>query len=678
MAGSYFGDARGELEFEASMAFRKLSSLISSFSTFEVLLWANTYYHDSLKDENDCDFQLFILCFLNHFVRSSSYTPRRNGIVTGKCSQMLLESFRKYYEIVFRIRNMYQSLDETSVHISAVVHSDDINAFSDYYKKELQPFDDLICSSLGCSSVEIVDSFALLARNSLDRSQPLRRSSLMIRPPMKLPRLFRELAAARLSSGPQLTSSAFNWAIPTFPLKPVLKLDGADYCFGAQVVFPYLLRMVKSIVCSLDEDSRLQWQAVEILAEAQKHIGQMPPAEDNVSDAFEPVPEEAVEEDAISVEDPAAGDFPESDEGLPAEEVPAEEDAPEEGPDETGEMTEEDPEIWQESVSAPVLPERPAVIRSRLDDGLDEDPEDYPDDEPVDFEEEPEESEPEESEPEEYADEPEPEWEGEGEDFEVPESIQPSLFKDIVIENGEETIVESSLAHVQEETVNNFSLLDEAVKAEAEKAAADKVQAEMETEPGNAEARTADAVDTPPAEIVPEPVAAAEVPAPVLSPVPLTLDENAPSIGSKVLQKVVSVCGTSIVLSSYFKNLEAGVKEDLEHTLEEAITANSLDGKDKMFSIKASGLTFCVVDSRQDALSRMEMENNIAAVMLVNEKTSWNAVVIKSADREKIFDVQLVPVNKEQFPLRRWKAVQQLGWKLYMQMKAQEKPEDLK
>jgi hypothetical protein len=56
MPGSFFGDARSELEFDANHWLRKLGSLISSVGTSSLLFWGNKYYLDSLTDENDCDF----------------------------------------------------------------------------------------------------------------------------------------------------------------------------------------------------------------------------------------------------------------------------------------------------------------------------------------------------------------------------------------------------------------------------------------------------------------------------------------------------------------------------------------------------------------------------------------------------------------------------------------------
>ncbi|MDD2232335.1 MAG: hypothetical protein PHS20_05505 [Sphaerochaetaceae bacterium] len=617
MPGSFFGDARSELEFDANHWLRKLGSLISSVGTSSLLFWGNKYYLDSLTDENDCDFQLFIITFLNAYVRSSSYFPRKNGLVTDKTEAVLLDAFARYYSSVRKLREIEQSLDDSSVHIPAVIHSDDIASMADFFRSELSPFASLMEGSVGCGPDAVVDAFSALASNSLNRKVPLKLSSLMIRPEMNIPRLFLEMTSSRLSEGPALNDSSFCWAEQLFPIRPVLKLDGSWFCFAPQVAFPQLLKMVKSAVSEADDDGAAAWREVEHYQEMTKMAKR--------DDAYYGNPYD---------EEP---DYPEP------EEPDEEPDYPEpEEPDEEPEEPDDD-ELAQESIfSDDDEPEdsdddEPGV-GSKLNDGLDEDPYDYSQEESEEFDDyshDGKDDEPEQEdiysildEEQEKAEEKEEAEEEEA----VPESVQPSLFGDIVVSDGKETIVSSPVEADKPDSASKIDVLKEAVMDEIEN---EKPQEASE----------------------------------VLPMAPIKLGQKQAGAGAAILERAEVEAGSSPVVSTYLSALSAEEKADLQKKIDDAVAANIADGKDKMFSISEQALSFCVVSAAQDSFARMEMENSIAAVMLVNEKTAWNAFVIKPLGEEQGFGLKLVPIRKAEFQPRRWRLVQQLGWKLYMQMK---------
>ena len=605
MPGSFFGDARSELEFDANHWLRKLGSLISSVGTSSLLFWGNKYYLDSLTDENDCDFQLFIITFLNAYVRSSSYFPRKNGLVTDKTEAVLLDAFARYYSSVRKLREIEQSLDDSSVHIPAVIHSDDIASMADFFRSELSPFASLMEGSVGCGPDAVVDAFSALASNSLNRKVPLKLSSLMIRPEMNIPRLFLEMTSSRLSEGPALNDSSFCWAEQLFPIRPVLKLDGSWFCFAPQVAFPQLLKMVKSAVSEADDDGAAAWREVEHYQEMTKMAKR--------DDAYYGNPYD---------EEP---DYPEPEE-------------PDEEPEEP-----DDDELAQESIfSDDDEPEdsdddEPGV-GSKLNDGLDEDPYDYSQEESEEFDDyshDGKDDEPEQEdiysildEEQEKAEEKEEAEEEEA----VPESVQPSLFGDIVVSDGKETIVSSPVEADKPDSASKIDVLKEAVMDEIEN---EKPQEASE----------------------------------VLPMAPIKLGQKQAGAGAAILERAEVEAGSSPVVSTYLSALSAEEKADLQKKIDDAVAANIADGKDKMFSISEQALSFCVVSAAQDSFARMEMENSIAAVMLVNEKTAWNAFVIKPLGEEQGFGLKLVPIRKAEFQPRRWRLVQQLGWKLYMQMK---------
>ena len=146
--------------------------------------------------------------------------------------------------------------------------------------------------------------------------------------------------------------------------------------------------------------------------------------------------------------------------------------------------------------------------------------------------------------------------------------------------------------------------------------------------------------------------------------------ESSEKTCSKIMRRIGIESRPSILMSSWFDRLSKEESVEISFKIEAAIEANSKDGKEKMFSISSQAVSFCIVNPNQDSLARMEMENSIAAVMLVNERTSWNAFVIKSDE-----EIKLVSIKKADFQPRRWKLVQQMGWRLYLQTKAAGKDE---
>lgn len=612
MAG-FFGDARGELDFEAGHWYRKLVSQISSISTADLLFWGNSYYLESLEDENDCDFQVFIVYFLSNFIRSGSYFPRKSGIITEKVEKSLLELFSRYYSPVRKMRDIEMHVGRMA-YLPAVIHSADMYSMGGYFKRELAPYRSLVQSAVGCTPEAIVDCFSTLAAAALDRMHPLKRSSLMVLPEMNIGRGFLRLAAARMGEGPEFKPMESNWTDTGFYLSPLLRLDGSWFCFAPQLVFPHVLKLVRSVVRSAGDEIALQWDEIE---EAAAKPDMVPSTMSMDDKAANRPGSDGYEADGGEGEEPGIPDLPKRQPmGIP--------DLPKGQPPEDDIYSDDDYES-----------------RMWTDDDLDEEPEDYPEDASEEFDEFAGISE-EKQEPDIYsvidAQEMALQEKREAEesvDYECDdESIQPSLFKDIVVSDGEETLVDSPL--IPEKTgsgTSNIDALNEAVMNEIESAS---------------EKEGAD------------------------------LHEDIGDIGEILFSMACTKAGGSLAASTYFESLRAERKAELKSTLKQACMSYLADGKDKMFSVVDGGMSFCVVAPGGDYLKQMELENGIAAVMLVNERTMWNAFIITPSDGGKKFDMKLLAIRKDGFNPRRWKRVQQLGWKLYLQMRKSDKQEEIR
>lgn len=618
MAG-FFGDARGELDFEAGHWYRKLVSQISSISTADLLFWGNSYYLESLEDENDCDFQVFIVYFLSNFVRSGSYFPRKSGIITEKVERSLLELFSRYYSPVRKMRDIEMHVGRMT-YLPAVIHSADIYSMGGYFKRELEPYRSLVHGAVGCTPDAIVDCFSALASAALDKRHPLKRSSLMVLPEMNIGMAFLRLAAARMGEGPEFRHMESNWTDTRFYLSPILRLDGSWFCFAPQLVFPHVLKLVRSVVRSTGDEIASQWDEIEEAA-AKPDMGPSAMSMDDKAAMDEPAANrpgsDGYEADGGEGEEPGIPDLPK---GQPLE-IP---DLPK------GRSPEDD-----------IYSDDDYESRMWTDDDLDEEPEDYPEDASEEFDEFAGISE-EKQEPDIYsvidAQEMALQEKREAEesaDYECDdESIQPSLFKDIVVSDGEETFVDSPV--IPEKTgsgTSNIDALNEAVMNEIESAS---------------EKEGTD------------------------------LHEDIGDIGEILFSMACTKAGGSLAASAYFESLRAERKAELKSTLKQACMSYLADGKDKMFSVVDGGMSFCVVAPGGDYLKQMELENGIAAVMLVNERTMWNAFIITPSDGGKKFDMKLLAIRKDGFNPRRWKRVQQLGWKLYLQMRKSDKQEEIR
>lgn len=582
MAG-FFGDARGELGFEAGHWYRKLASQISSISTADLLFWGNSYYLESLEDENDCDFQVFIVYFLSNFVRSGSYFPRKSGIITERVEKSLLELFSRYYSPVRKMRDIEMHVGRMA-YLPAVIHSADIYSMGGYFKRELAPYRSLVQSAVGCTPEAIVDCFSALASAALDKRHPLKRSSLMVLPEMNIGRAFLGLAAARMGEGPEFRHMESNWTDTRFYLSPLLRLDGSWFCFAPQLVFPHVLKLVRSVVRSAGDEIASQWDEIEGAA-----------AKPDM------VPSATAEEEETGVPD-----------------------LPKERPMEDGIYSDDDYES-----------------RRWVDDDLDEEPEDYPVDASEEFDEFAGVSD-EMQEPDIYSviDAQEMdlqerrEAEENADDVCDDESIQPSLFKDIVVNDGEETLVDSSV--IPEKTgggTSNIDALNEAVINEIE-SASEKADADFSEDIGD--------------------------------------------IGEILFSMACTKAGGSLAAGIYLESLGAERKAELKSKLKQACMSYLADGKDKLFSVVDGGMSFCVVAPGGDSLKQMELENGIAAVMLVNERIMWNAFIITPSEGGRKLDMKLLVIRKDGFNPRRWKLVQQLGWKLYLQKRKSDKQEEIR
>lgn len=664
MAG-FFGDARGELDFEAGHWYRKLVSQISSISTADLLFWGNSYYLESLEDENDCDFQVFIVYFLSNFVRSGSYFPRKSGIITEKVERSLLELFSRYYSPVRKMRDIEMHVGRMT-YLPAVIHSADIYSMGGYFKRELAPYRSLVQSAVGCTPEAIVDCFSALASAALDKRRPLKRSSLMVLPDMNIGRAFLGLAAARMAEGPEFRHMESNWTDTRFYLSPLLRLDGNWFCFAPQLVFPHVLKLVRSVVRLAGDEIASQWDEIERAAAKPDMVPSAMSMDVKAEVIGNPASTDSrvasPENHASAMDEPTAnrpgsdvsgadgGEGEETGVPDPSEEfamaVPvSQKELTAVEPDLLRELTEEAPDSPEaQPLETPDFPkERPLEddiysdddyeSRTWADDDLDEEPEDYPEDASEEFDEfagvSDEIQEPdiysvidaqemdlqEKREAEENAD-------VGGDD----ESIQPSLFKDIVVNDGEETLVDSAVIPEKAGSgTSNIDALNEAVINEIE-SASEKADADFSED-----------------------------------------------IGETLFSMACTKAGGSLAASTYLESLGSERKAELKSKLKQACMSYLADGRDKMFSVVDGCMSFCVVALGGDYLKQMELENGIAAVMLVNERTMWNAFIITPSGGGKKLDMKLLVIRKDSFNPRRWKLVQQLGWKLYLQKRKSDK-----
>lgn len=668
MTVPYLSDARNELEYEADFWQRKLSSQISAIGTSSVLFWGNSYYLRTMRDENLCDFQIFIVSFLNTFVRSESYSPRRNGLVTDKVESCLIDSFSSYYRSVMRLRDMHEHLDSDSVYLSAVIHSDDIAAMSSFFSKELSPYRSLVDSAVASNLDALIERFAVLAANSLGRNGVVKPSSFMISSGKGISDLFLSLASSKVCGNPPLNGCSFNWAKPLFSASPILKLDGSCFCFAPQIVFPQLIDVVRTAVSRSGSQYALEWRQINHSmtepvpddSEASKVTvaGEVNlQTDDDLDDPPLDYPEDASEEfdhfrpqmeesevfsdpeprtDDAEISEPLSNDeddelmqpslFDEDDSFSDETEFAEDDASDEENDDEDGLYD----EIEDESDSKDDSEYESEVETADLYDDIEEET-DRIDKVSQDDEEDNEAS---------TEEQPEPESDEKKEDIvsvqhEVPEA--PNLG--IVVESSEEN-TESEKDDLDSDTEETDLLIED-----------DDSSNDLE-EKSNLQP-TLEAL---------EPL--------VDEPCMLQDGESSEKTCSKIMRRIGIESRPSILMSSWFDRLSKEESVEISFKIEAAIEANSKDGKEKMFSISSQAVSFCIVNPNQDSLARMEMENSIAAVMLVNERTSWNAFVIKSDE-----EIKLVSIKKADFQPRRWKLVQQMGWRLYLQTKAAGKDE---
>lgn len=561
-------DARQELEIAAVSAYRRVLSVISPVGTVQLLSWANQYFLQTVTDPNDCDFQVFVLSFFNRLVRSSSYCPRRNGIITPKTEKVLIDALESYYERFVRIRDMQYSLQPDSVILPSVIHPGDIQSMSSFFVSELEPYSVIIRNTLGVSARNIVSAFASMASTMTDPRRQFKTSGMMILPQMGLGSAFAPLACGQLCGEGAFDPVRGNLSRASYTEKPLLRLDGVYYCFAPQLVFPYLVSVIRNAVCSSSPEAQSLWNAIGAVSQVARETSEPEPV---ASEEEVPAPDESV---------PATDDE--------QYDVPDEEEIPDFEPEEPEEDIESDEN---------------------------DEPTEEPEPQPYDFLNTPEEPQ-----------EPQPEEE------EVPESVQPSLFKEIVLRDGVEYIIDSPMEESPEPLIS-----DEVIR----KLSQPEPEPEPEPEPPEAT----------------EPVGEAEP----------------GEIGRLMLSRIRSNAASSYTVSSYLDRFDEEAQQALEEKLEQIFFASAASDSAKFLTLADGGISVCVVGKgRCDSLRMMEIENSIAAVMLVNERITWNAFIITPTDTPEHFCVQMSTIKKDGFTSRRWKLVQQLGWKLYLQRKKQD------
>jgi len=114
----------------------------------------------------------------------------------------------------------------------------------------------------------------------------------------------------------------------------------------------------------------------------------------------------------------------------------------------------------------------------------------------------------------------------------------------------------------------------------------------------------------------------------------------------------------------YLTNLNDEEQSSLTQIIEKARISWIEDKKDKVFSDKKNCISFIVCGSTYDILGENERINNIAALMLVNQKKDWDVIELQFSDEGNFVKSIFTHVNNENFSERRKKAIQLLALKL--------------
>ena len=103
--------------------------------------------------------------------------------------------------------------------------------------------------------------------------------------------------------------------------------------------------------------------------------------------------------------------------------------------------------------------------------------------------------------------------------------------------------------------------------------------------------------------------------------------------------------------------------------INQAKAAQTIDGKDKMFTLPGTELTVVLCVPQVDILREMERRNNVAAIMYTQGKAVWHALYITYNAAGILAEAQEVPLRQSEFSPSDWKLVMAMGEKILARRK---------
>ena len=122
-----------------------------------------------------------------------------------------------------------------------------------------------------------------------------------------------------------------------------------------------------------------------------------------------------------------------------------------------------------------------------------------------------------------------------------------------------------------------------------------------------------------------------------------------------------------------FKNLcetsDADFLNGVSKLINQARSAQQIDGKDKMFTLPGTDLTVVLCVPNVDTLREMERRNNVAAVMYTQGKNAWHALYITYNVAGVLADAREATLRQSEFSPADWKLVMAMGEKILARRK---------
>lgn len=155
------------------------------------------------------------------------------------------------------------------------------------------------------------------------------------------------------------------------------------------------------------------------------------------------------------------------------------------------------------------------------------------------------------------------------------------------------------------------------------------------------------------------------------SPMMFSDDEDDSLSVSPEVEKIISANPFILALTKslpsndsialFLKGLPRAVQDEVETTIRKAHAIWKADRHDKMFVVPSSNFSIAVLSQKYDPMIAIQRLENIGAVMVANDKKSWNALMLYYAEDAALAEVSTVTVTRESFTEWQWKTVIERG-----------------